>query len=288
MDPMSKRKRPATKLSHMHDNSWYIIKLNLRCAQCCCGTANPTGAQIERMPGFEGAMLEEHNSSRDRVVRNLRDIEGIDVSRKSIVLYRVTRIALNNMEKLFALSNPGSRVVCQVDDAGRFFRCFLAIRSVMDVQKLLLPDWISDGTHMKQPQYNVDKDGNKRIDPVAVAYVHKETIENFVWVFGNCIVAGIALHDRPTFTDRGKQRSAQQVLASMGLQVNIKFCALNIRFSTVDKFKKIDVTKDNVNNGIMDVQSSRTLREYNQKVEQLQKNFPLRQNLYLSGQVQVQ
>ncbi|OWZ01811.1 hypothetical protein PHMEG_00026739 [Phytophthora megakarya] len=134
----SKRKRQTTKLSHVPHNSWYISKSSLQHAQCCYGTANPLGNQIERLPGFEGAILEGHNTSRERVVQLL----------------------------------------------------------------------------------------------------------------------------------------AQEVLASMGLTVHIKLCAAYIRFNTLDKVKKVHVNHDEINNGVMDLQSSRTIREYNRNFEKLQQRFP--------------
>lgn len=150
----------------------------------------------------------------------------------------------------------------------------------MGIQDDLLPVWECDGTHMMHPYYNGDcltlvgKDGTKRIVPVDVAYVHKETIDNFVWFFANCIAAGIKLHNRLTFTDHGKQLSAQTALVQLGLKVHIKFCSANIRFNTVDKFKTIDVKKHNVSDLILNLQSSRTMREYDRGIERLRERFP--------------
>ncbi|KUF89179.1 Lysosomal beta glucosidase [Phytophthora nicotianae] len=177
------------------------------------------------MPGFKASILEGHNTSRSRVVNNLRVLENVDVASKSAVLYRVIRAALSRLEaddksefkalpaymELFAQQNAGSRVCCQLDDAGRFFRAFLSIGSVVRAQESLLPVWECDGTHMKTEHYNgitltlLGKDGNKRIVPVAIGYVHKETTDNYVWFFANCVAGGVSLHDRPTFTDRDKQ-----------------------------------------------------------------------------------
>ncbi|GMF64017.1 unnamed protein product [Phytophthora fragariaefolia] len=81
----------------------------------------------------------------------------------------------------FARRNPGSRVCCQLDSKGRFYRPFLSIGSVVRAQDAFLPVWKCDGAHMKDPLYNgiclsiIGKDGNKPNGPVAVAYIHKET-----------------------------------------------------------------------------------------------------------------
>lgn len=138
-DPKSTRKRPETSLIHVPDNSWYISKMDLTHMQCCPSTANPTGDQIARMPAFRAGIVEGHNTSKARTINNLKQVEGVDVSRKHSVLHRVISDALKNMEsddinefqalpaymELFASQNPGSRVCCQLDSFGRFFRSFL-------------------------------------------------------------------------------------------------------------------------------------------------------------------
>ncbi|EEY70612.1 uncharacterized protein PITG_06073 [Phytophthora infestans T30-4] len=50
---------------------------------------------------------------------------------------------------------------------------------------------------------------------------------------------------------------------------------VHIRFNTVDKFKKVDVKKDNVNQHIMRLQSARTVREYERNIETLKEMFPV-------------
>jgi hypothetical protein len=140
-NPKSKRKRPASKLSHLPPDSWYISNFNLQHAQCCTSTANPTGKPIARLPGFQASILEGHSTSKSRVVNNLNVIENINVSDKSAVLYRtikaaITGMASNSVEgfnalpaymELLAQQNPGSRVCCQLDTSGQFFRSFLSI-----------------------------------------------------------------------------------------------------------------------------------------------------------------
>ncbi|EEY64577.1 uncharacterized protein PITG_15992 [Phytophthora infestans T30-4] len=50
---------------------------------------------------------------------------------------------------------------------------------------------------------------------------------------------------------------------------------VHIRFNTVDKFEKVDVRKDNVNQHIMRLQSARTVREYERNIETLKEMFPV-------------
>ncbi|ETP10950.1 hypothetical protein F441_13505 [Phytophthora nicotianae CJ01A1] len=97
-DTKSARKRPITKLSHVPDNAWYISKVDLDHSQVCSSTANPSGRQIERTSGFQAAILEGYNTSKQRIVRNLQVVEGIDVSSKNSVLYRTISSALTKLE----------------------------------------------------------------------------------------------------------------------------------------------------------------------------------------------
>ncbi|KAE8974876.1 hypothetical protein PF010_g25427 [Phytophthora fragariae] len=50
------------------------------------------------MPCFAAAILEGYDTSKARVVNNLRRVENIDVSDKSAVLYRAIQRALVNLE----------------------------------------------------------------------------------------------------------------------------------------------------------------------------------------------
>ena len=126
--------------------------------------------------------------------------------------------------------NKDSRVCCQLDSVGRFYRAFLSVGPLVVLQDMLIPVFECDGTHMKCPYYNgvclllLGKDGDKRNVPLAVGFVSKETCDNFSWFFANCIAA-IRLDNCALFTDRGHQREAQKLLATIGLEVHLKFCS---------------------------------------------------------------
>lgn len=111
----------------------------------------------------------------------------------SPVLYKIIRVAISGMARdsaegfkalsaymeLFAQQTPGSRVCCQLDTSGRLFYSFLSFGAIVSIQDLPLLVWESDGTHMKDADYNgvgvtfLDKDGDKRTVPVAIVSVHK-------------------------------------------------------------------------------------------------------------------
>ncbi|KAJ8525557.1 hypothetical protein ON010_g15557 [Phytophthora cinnamomi] len=61
----------------------------------------------------------------------------------------------------------------------------------------------------------IGKDGDWKNVPIAAAFIHKETAEDFEWGFANCVVTGIKLNDRAVFTDRGKQRGPQKEVSSL-------------------------------------------------------------------------
>lgn len=103
----------------------------------------------------------------------------------------------------------------------------------------------NDETHMRGVTYNglclmlTGKSGDGTNIPAAVAFVHKETIDNFAWFYANFLAAGIYFHDRPLFTDRGKQLEAQQLLSRLRFQINLKFCSLHLEFKTIHRFKSV-------------------------------------------------
>ncbi|EEY65083.1 uncharacterized protein PITG_16551 [Phytophthora infestans T30-4] len=166
----------------------------------------------------------------------MSEIYGVDISKQPAMAYRTITQAKKQ--------NPFDPVA----EYGRLpsiYATFLSIGSAVNVQDAFLPAWECDGTHMKDPSYNgicltiIGIDGNKQNVHITVAYVHKETVDNFAWFFGNCIVAGIKMSIRPAFCDRGKQLAAQALLLRINMKIHLKFCTLHIRFNTMDKFKSL-------------------------------------------------
>jgi len=103
---------------------------------------------------------------------------------------------------------------------------------------------------MQLPDYNgicvtlIGRDGDRRNVPVAVGFIHKETGDNFAWFLAHCVAAGLRLSDRAVFTDRGKQRNAQQILCRAGIKVNLKFCCMHLSFNVNDRFGLMTLTKN--------------------------------------------
>ncbi|EEY56957.1 uncharacterized protein PITG_10504 [Phytophthora infestans T30-4] len=219
---MQRRKKPTTKLLHIPCGSWYISKMELNHTQLCPGIAVMTTEFLLEHPGFRGAILPGHSTSQARVVKTM-----------------------------ICREKPGLRVCCQLDSEGRFYRAFLSIGSAVNVQDAFLPVWECDGTHMKDPSYNG-----------ILAYVHKETIDNFAWIFWNCIVAGIKMNIRPAFCDRGKQLVARALLLRINMKIHLKFCTLHIRFNTMDKYKSLRLNLKSVNDDIFSLQGASTTEGY--------------------------
>lgn len=159
-------------------------------------------------------------------------------------------------------------------------RAFVSIESLVRAQDSLLPVFECDGTHMKHNQYNgiclslLGKDGNEKNIPLAIAFVHKETRDNFVWFFANYFVGGLRMNKAVTLSDRGKQRSAQEMLAKLGLAVNLKFCTLHIRFNVMDKFKDCGLDENVVNALIFRLQAAPTIAEYDKVIRAICHQFP--------------
>ncbi|KAF1776428.1 hypothetical protein GQ600_14858 [Phytophthora cactorum] len=140
----------------------------------------------------------------------------------------------------FAGGNRLSRVL-SVDTCGRFYCCFLSLGMVIEKQRLLLPVYEVDGTHMKNTEYNgicvllIGHGGNKENVLLAIGLIHRETTDNFAWCFANCLAAGLDLANAAVFCDRGKQLNAQSLLAHIGLQINLVFCKLHIAFNVASR-----------------------------------------------------
>ncbi|GMF58889.1 unnamed protein product [Phytophthora fragariaefolia] len=278
------RKPPKTKLSHIPKSAWYISNMMLEHAQLCASVVPMTPEVMLEHPGFRGTILEGHCTSMARVVKNMRDVHGVDISRQSAMAYcngpRVCSSLAYTFLLEFARRNPGSRVCCQLDSKGRFYRAFLSIGSVVWAQDAFLPVWECDGTHMKDPLYNgiclsiIGKDGNKQNVPVAVAYIHKETVDNFAWFFCNCIVAGMKMSFRPAFCGRGNQLAAQALLLRLGLKVHLKFCILYIRFNTMDKFKSLKLNLQSVKDDISALQAASTTEGYEHVKSAISAKYP--------------
>jgi hypothetical protein len=128
-------------------------------------------------------------------------------------------------------TNPGSKICCQLDSEGRFFRLFIMLQSSLKALDACLPCLEIDGSFMKHHTYNgvcvviVAKTSERQNVPIAMAMVPCESTDNFVWVFLNLKAAGINLDNMAVFSDRGKQMNAQQRLAKFGCTwLHIKNC----------------------------------------------------------------
>ncbi|OWZ20137.1 hypothetical protein PHMEG_0005496 [Phytophthora megakarya] len=159
------------------------------------------------LPGFKSALVKGLSSARKRVATSVKNTDNINVPEYDKV---------PSFLRSFARENPGSAVSCQLDTKGRFIRAFMSFGCSHLVGK-------ANGCRY----WNVT-DGDWGNIPVAVGFVHKETADNFEGFFASCVQAGIKLHDRPLFSDRGKQRDAQVQLRLRGIYLNLKFCTAHM------------------------------------------------------------
>jgi hypothetical protein len=111
-------------------------------------------------------------------------------------------------------------------------RVVLAVGSLIVGQDNWVPLLECDGTHMIHSLYSsvcvllVGKDGNWGNIPAAIAFVHKDTAE--------LVLAGIKLHDRALFSDRGNNSMHRSVCVVV--TAHLKFCALHIFFNVCGHF----------------------------------------------------
>uniref|UniRef100_K3WZU8 Uncharacterized protein n=1 Tax=Globisporangium ultimum (strain ATCC 200006 / CBS 805.95 / DAOM BR144) TaxID=431595 RepID=K3WZU8_GLOUD len=75
------------------------------------------------------------------------------------------------------------------------------------------------------------------------------------------------------FTNRGKQLTAQQLLAPVGIQVNLKFCSLRIIFNVVNKLKLSDVDKERVRDFVFKLQAAISKSEYEAVLAEIRNSF---------------
>lgn len=108
-----------------------------------------------------------------------------------------------------------------------------------------------------------------------MALVHKETSDNFAWFFANCYAAGLDLADCILFTDRGKQLNACELLNSIGLPINLKFCSYHISLNVADKFGLIEDDAVRARSLVMKLQATRTFLEYEMVMQEIRSVFPM-------------
>lgn len=207
------KKKSAVKTDGIPFGAWYFQDAKLEHRQCCDSTRSVGSKVLGQLIAFQAAIVEGHSVSRKRVISNVLNVHGINLQSKSkkSVIYKTIRRCMDEADskwesefqllpgflEAFKRVNPKSRVCCQVDTKNLFYRAFLSIGTMVAQQSALLPVLSVDGCHMKTTRYNgvaltlVGRDGNGKNVPLAIAFVHKETIDNFNWFFANCVSGGI-------------------------------------------------------------------------------------------------
>lgn len=145
---------------------------------------------------------------------------------------------------------------------------------------------------MKNPQYNgvcltmVGRDGNLKNVPVAVAFVPKETQDNFSWFFANCAAAGVRFSDRPIFCDRGRQLVTR--LGKLGFDMSLKFCSMHIYFDVVANFKSVESNIEDIKPHIYRLQAAQSKRETEGVLKDIRMLFPTPRALNGTGDIRQQ
>jgi len=181
----AKSKRTKTKNSFCPENAWFVSALLLEHSPGSDSIGQCSTKDMMELPGFQSAIVPGLSSALKRVAESVKIVHNIKIAAVTDDTYGKLPAFLRWFER----QNPGSRGCCQLDSMGHFYRAFLSLGSLIAGQDNWVPILECDGTHMKHAQYNgvcvllVGKDGDWANIPVAVAFVHKETADNFEWFF---------------------------------------------------------------------------------------------------------
>ncbi|OWZ15660.1 hypothetical protein PHMEG_00010664 [Phytophthora megakarya] len=260
-------KRVNTKLEFCPTDSWFVSALNLVHGPSCNSVRKCTSKLLLELPGFKSAMVKGLSCARARVASSVKVTDNVNVYNRPSLVWTVS------------------------DD---FFRAFLAFGSLIAGQDNWIPILECDRMHMKNVVYNgvrllrIGKDSDWGTFPVAVAFVNKETADNFEWFFASCIVAGIDMYGRPLFADRGKQRDAQVRLRLVGVHVHLKFRVLHIFFNVCSHFRPIEPNIASIRSLIIALQSTTTLVEYEAVLSAIDEQFPSKRTIEANGKLETQ
>ncbi|KAF1773363.1 hypothetical protein GQ600_11363 [Phytophthora cactorum] len=218
-----------------------------------------------------------------RVAASVQTIGRVNVDHRQALIYRaisrakkMAGVDADKYDKLpsflrsFERQNPWSR-------QRSFIHAFLCVDSIVAAQENWVPVLECD-----EPTINgvcvllVGKDGDWTNIPVAIAFIYKETAENFECFFANCLAAGIKMDDRALFTDRGKQREAQLRLQNRRIAIHLKFCALNNFFNVCGHFRAVDPNIETL--GL----------EYESVLDQIRVAFPVSRKVKVNGNMENQ
>ncbi|KAF1793267.1 hypothetical protein GQ600_10041 [Phytophthora cactorum] len=176
---------------------------------------------LDGASGFKGSIVPGLSSAKARVVNALQKNDKVNLEHRPALVHRAIAKAKasmadgdGNYDKLPAFLRTWFTSELSTDSLGRFIVHFY-------LSDHWLPLRITGCLLHGICVLLIGKDGEWTNIPVAIAFIHKETAENFEWFFANCAVAGIKLHDRANFSDRGKQRDAQLRLAKIGIHVQL-------------------------------------------------------------------
>jgi hypothetical protein len=208
-------------------------------------------AESHSVGGLSHAMIQRARN----IVRNQNDTE----SNKS---YTTIPSLCHEIMKY----NPGTRICCQLDSQGRFYRFFMLLPSSIDALDSCLPCLEVAGTFMKHPSYNgvcilvISKNGDHKNIPIAITMVPFETTDNYIWMFLNMKASGIPFDNLAVFSNRGKQMNAAKRLYKFGCNwLHIKNCTNHIAKNVCSWYSNKDFKLKNM---IFGLQSSVSMIEY--------------------------
>lgn len=190
-------------LSEIEEGHWYLSKFVPHGGECV-SCPKMSAKELAVLDAFEGAVKGTIGTAGESLLKsvtaNVHDVGSLSHAMVQRARDHVKQLSGVEDEKSYrnlpALCyeilklNPGSRIVCQADTEGRFYRAFVMLKmSVQGVMQGCLPCIEVDGTFMKHPSYNgtclvaVGKTGDLKNVPLAIAMVPWEQVDHFSWVF---------------------------------------------------------------------------------------------------------
>lgn len=285
--------KKETKLKDVPTNNWYISKIidhvmNCQCKSFCFAR------QVKKLKGFSAPIIENHGINFERVANCIAETDQLDLFHRPGTIYKALKelkrekeltncdeyALLKSYIERYQFLNKDCYSVLQLDNMGRFYRAFLVNPVMINNQDLLLTYGV-DSCHMQRnSEYNgkqtqlIGRDGNRKNQLLAIMIHPNETIEDWVWFFSNCLLAGIKLTEKSIQSDRGHQRGAQAALENCGVTLSLKFCVYHITTNILHKFRSLNLQQATVLKHVVRFQTSETILAYQDAVKKMAEAFP--------------
>lgn len=270
---------------------WYFNKekSNVKHSLNCHSQRCPSAALLLELSAFRVAAKNATGDIGKLTSCVSEEFDKINFTGRKSLLYKAAALVRDNthissgdlIQKLpgflleFSKLNDNSVVALQLDEDSRFFRCFISCKTVLRTIDACFPVYCLDAGHCSGADYNgvylilTGVDGEGYNIQLAMAYVHVENKENYLWFITLCIEAGVPLSSSALFVDRGHMVPLAKDLAEEvrtrkrddKYLLNLKFCTMHIERNVRHTFN-ICGSNDDLHRHIFALQGSVSREEY--------------------------